>query len=323
MRIAYWEKRLELYLSTNLPRTRPLVRGVLSFISPSVGVHNVDNELGTVSSASCYSTFLRLVHFLGVAGIQTVPKVVAEFGPGSSLGTGFAALIAGAEKYYALDLINSSNTERNLQVFDELVALFRRKAPIPSTGLQSRRFPDLDCYDYPELLEPDLAYTRIEAIRRDIAAKTGIFVEVAAPWMHKSIVKPKSVDWIFSNSVLEHVNDVATVYRVLAQWLKPFGYVSHMIDFDSHGTMRQWNGHWAVSDFAWRALQGRLPYLLNRLPYSEHVRLAAEAGFSVVLEKRNKNFDGLIPEQFQPRFRTITDEDARMRMVFQISRLSR
>jgi hypothetical protein len=38
------------------------------------------------------------------------------------------------------------------------------------------------------------------------------------------------------------------------------------------------------------------------------------------LEKRNKRFDGLLPEQFAPRFRSITDEDARLRMVLAISR---
>jgi hypothetical protein len=128
------------------------------------------------------------------------------------------------------------------------------------------------------------------------------------------------VDWIFSQSVLEHIDDLATAYRVSARWLKPAGLASHLIDFGSHGLTREWNGHWAVGDLAWSALRGRRPYLINRQPYAEHLRLAADNGFVTVLERRNKRFDGLIPEQFAPRFRAIGDEDARTRMALHVSR---
>jgi SAM-dependent methyltransferase len=311
----------------NFPRIGPLTKGMLSFAFPSLGtVHGYNNPLGTLNASSCYSIFLRHMSLLASLGVQKLPKIVAELGPGSSLGTGFAALLAGAEKYYALDLIDFSDPKVNVSVLDEIVGLYRRKAPIPSAGLHSRRFPDLDCYNFPEFLgfEPNAAFEeRAAAIREDVALQAGAFVHVAAPWTQLSILGPSSIDWIFSQSVLEHIDDIAAAYRALSRWLRPSGYTSHLIDFSSHQLTSEWNGHWALSELAWFVLRGRRPYLVNRLSYSEHLRLARDNGFITLLEKRNKRFDGLIVEQFAPRFHSISDEDAQTGMVFVVSRLAR
>jgi hypothetical protein len=250
-----------------------------------------------------------------------VPNVVAELGPGSSLGTGFAALIAGAQKYYALDLIDHSQVDTNVKVFDDLVALFRRKASIPAAGSYSLIFPDLDSYDFPQfLLDPgtELFNKRVKAIREDIILRTGVFFEVAAPWTQSNLIKVHFVDWLFSHSVLEHVDDLPATYRAVTKWLKPGAYASHLIDFDCHGLAHEWNGHWAIKDGLWIAIRGKRPYLLNRDWYETHLRLAATNGLTTLLEKRNKRFDGLIREQFEPRFRVMPDDDARTRMVFVI-----
>lgn len=306
-----------------LPRLRPLAKGAISFVAPNIRAHTT-TELGAAFAVNCYSIFLRQICILHAAGVKKVPARVAELGPGSSFGIGFAALICGAEKYYALDLLDCTDVERNLRVFDELVSLFRKRAPIPAAGVHSLRFPDLASYDFPGFLAfeagPEFE-RRVADIRRDIAEKAGSFVESVAPWTQQSLLAPNSVDWVFSNSVLEHVDDISSAYRSFAYWLKPGGYSSHLIDFDSHGTAQVWNGHWAMDKAAWFVLRGRRPYLLNRLPFSEHVRLATENGFVTLIEKRNKRFDGLIPEQFTPSFRAISDEDARTRMVYWVSRL--
>jgi hypothetical protein len=191
---------------------RPLVKGMLSFVVANLRtVHGYSNPIGTLSAESCYSIFLRHLSFLGSSGVQTMPKVLAELGPGSSLGTGFAALIFGAEKYYAQDLVDFSDPIVNLAIFDELVALFRRKAPIPASGLHSLRFPDLDCYDFPDFLalEPDAAFEkRMGAIRKDVGLKSGVFVQMAAPWTELSILRQIRIDWVFSQSVLEHMRPI-------------------------------------------------------------------------------------------------------------------
>ena len=311
---------------SRIPKLKPLTKSLMSFIVPKLGtVHGYDNPLGTFSAESCYSIFLRHACLLRKAGVRDAPKIVAELGPGSSLGTGFAALIAGAERYYALDLIDFTNVEHSLFIFDQLVGMFREKAPIPSSGVHSLRFPDLDDYGYPDFLEVEANAAfekRVAVIRQDIASNAGDFIRIAAPWT-EAVIERRSVDWIFSQSVLEHIDAIGDGYRSFAEWLKPRGYMSHLIDFSSHGMTREWNGHWALGDFAWAALRGRRPYLINRQPYEEYHRLAKVNGFATVLERRSKRFDGLIPEQFAPRFRTISDEDARLHMVLVISQLTR
>jgi hypothetical protein len=308
----------------NIPNLKPLAKGMLSFAVPKLGtVHGYGNPLGTLAADSCYSIFLRHVCLLRSARVVDLPKTVAELGPGSSHGVGFAALIAGAERYYALDLIDFSNAAQNLSVFDEIAAMFRERRPIPSSGLHSLRFPDLDDYSFPGFLAigaADEFESRVAEIRQDIASGSGRFVKVAAPWMEKAVIETNSIEWVFSQSVLEHIDDLERTYATLFKWLKPAGYMSHLIDFYSHGLTKEWNGHWALSDLAWRGLKGRRPYLINRQPLQEHMRLWRENSFVTLLEKRNKRFDGLIPADFAPRFQAISDEDARVRMVFLVGR---
>jgi hypothetical protein len=70
-------------------------------------------------------------------------------------------------------------------------------------------------------------------------------------------------------------------------------------------------------------MRGKRPYLLNRRPYTDHLTIASQCGLAPVAETRNKRFDGLIPDDFAPRFRKISDEDARAQMVFVILRNER
>ena len=96
-----------------VPKIMPLAKSLASFAFPKLGtVHSYSNPLGTLSATSCYSIFLRHICLLRGVGVPHVPRIVVELGPGSSLGTGFAALIAGAEKYYALDLVKFSNVDQ-------------------------------------------------------------------------------------------------------------------------------------------------------------------------------------------------------------------
>jgi hypothetical protein len=307
-----------------LPRKRTLIKSLLSHVVPALRTtHSYGNALGTASADGSYTVFLRqLITLHGCTGLR-VPRVIAELGPGSSLGTGFAALIAGAEKYYALDLVNHTKPEHNLALFDQVAELFRRRAPVPASGRHSLRFPDLERYDFPEFLElgpARLFEERVAAIREDIASGTDNRLEMFAPWADRATIRPQSIDWVFSESVMEHIDDLAGAYAALGSWLKPSGHASHLIDFGSHGVTRDWNGHWALGDRVWTTLRGRRPYLINRQPYAEHLRLAQENGFVTVLERRSKRFDGLIPEEFAERFRSVDDEDARSHMVLLISR---
>ena len=70
-----------------------------------------------------------------------------------------------------------------------------------------------------------------------------------------------------------------------------------------------WNGHWAYSDGEWRVARGRREYFLNRQPLSVHLRLAREAGFEVLQTDVQREVTGLSPEQLDPCFRRLDDED--------------
>ena len=54
----------------------------------------------------CYSIWLRHLVKAHENGFNTLPMNVAEFGPGDSLGIGFAALLSGSSKYIAFDAVS-------------------------------------------------------------------------------------------------------------------------------------------------------------------------------------------------------------------------
>src|SRR6185295_10726374 len=81
-------------------RIRPLLFGLASRV-PGVTTLFRRGAGGIPSPRYCYSVWLRHLVAAHQAGITSLPKSVGELGPGDSLGTGFAALLSGAERYYA------------------------------------------------------------------------------------------------------------------------------------------------------------------------------------------------------------------------------
>ena len=116
-------------------------------------------------------------------------------------------------------------------------------------------------------------------LRTDVGS--GQFVDYRAPWTSPNEVAAASLDLIFSQAVLEHVDGLEETYKAMSVWLKPGGYASHVIDFTAHGLSPFWNGHWAYSDWQWKLVRGRREFLLNREPLSMHISCAKKAGFQV------------------------------------------
>jgi hypothetical protein len=114
---------------------------------------------------------------------------------------------------------------------------------------------------------------------------------------------------LISQAVLEHVDDLASSYRAMRLWIKPDGLLSHTIDFRCHSTARAWSGHWRYSDRVWKLIRGRRSYLLNREPYSTHLRLLAENGFTVVGSETTEGAAETGRAQLAPRFSHLTDQD--------------
>jgi SAM-dependent methyltransferase len=133
------------------------------------------------------------------------------------------------------------------------------------------------------------------------------------------VVEEDSVEFLFSQAVLEHVDDLETAYAAMRRSLKPGGIMSHSIDFSSHNVTRTWNGHWTLGDRAWRLVRGDRPYLINREPLSRHLALLKEYGLDVVkVESRSD----AVSRSFRRarRFRSLSDDDVRTRGAFVVAR---
>ena len=279
---------------------------------------------GAGSARYCYSVWLRHLVKAAGNGLDARPATVVEFGPGDSLGIGLAALLSGSEKFCAVDVVQFANPEKNLRIFDELADLFRRRAPIPDAGEFPEVTPRLANHDFPSYILDDarmreaLSPGRLGLIRASIAAAADGDGPVVykTPWADYGIIEPESADLIYSQAVMEHIDDLPQAYRAMRRWLKPAGYVSHSIDFRSHRLANGWNGHLAYSDFTWRLIRGRRPYLVNRQPLSAHLALLRAQGFAI-LEQTGERAAPEVPRQrLAPRFRGMSDDDFTTAVAF-------
>lgn len=216
--------------------SRVLLRGIATYV-PGVYKLTPKGTGGTVSARYCYSVWLRHLTLAHENGLSTMPEVVAELGPGDSIGTGLAALICGAKRYYALDIVKYTNREENLSILDELTDLFMRREAIPDTDEFPEVKPYLASYAFPhhiltrDRLSVVLNNDRVRAIRSALLGvrevrENEVQVSYFAPWSDPKVVRERSVDMIVSQAVLEHVDDLSRTYQVLHRWLKPGGFLS-------------------------------------------------------------------------------------------------
>lgn len=299
-------------------RARRLLRGAT--IGRAGGGH-------TDSARYCYSVWLRhLVKAANVSG--RVPSTVAEIGPGRSLGTGLAAMLCGAERLYAFDLLAYTNAASNEKVVDELVELFRARAPIPGQDEFPRVLPLLDSYDFPAWLLSDalLAETvepkRIDWIKAQLrltASHDGA-IRYVAPWTETARrTNEADVDLVFSQAVMLYVRDLAAAYTAMAAWMKPGALTSHTINFSSIGLAPAWDDHWRYSEAGWRDHVGPVPYEISRHPWSRHRHALRQAGLEPVLVEEEFTAPTMLAGDEDPSFADLTDDDRRTSRVFVIA----
>ena len=302
---------------------KPLIRGVATYV-PGINQIYRGQECGTYSARYCYSVWLRHLVTAKRNGLNPYPKVVAELGPGNSLGIGLAALISGSEKYFGFDVVAYSTNDTNLRIFDELVTLFRNRTPIPGPDEFPVVGPFLEQYDFPvDILDKQrmnhaLGKSRVSSIKAAIS-KVGTedsIIQYKVPWYGPDVLEKDSVDMIYSQAVLEHVDDLRDTYKSMHTWLTSTGFISHQIDFKCHGTAEDWNGHWKHSDLKWRLIRGRRPFLINREPHSVHISILNEEGFHVVCDIQIKEESGISKDELAPRFRSISNDDLTTRSAF-------
>lgn len=273
---------------------------------------------GTNDARYCYSVWHRHLHYYTKYSGNGVPCVVAELGPGDSLGIGLSAILSGSMKYYAFDIQHYWNAQKNVKIFDELVQLFKSRSGIPDESEFKNVSPELPSYSFPkkiltdEILQNSLSDERLQAIRQELMNpenQNNKIIKYQIPWHDSTVVEKGTVDFILSQAVLEHIDDLESTYSTMALWLSDNGKISHTIDFKCHGMTKSWNGHWCLSDFEWNIVRGGRIYAINRQPVSVHNMYLEKYKFNVY-EKIIKKADSRVSRSnLAPKFRNISQED--------------
>ena len=264
------------------------VFGILTFIP---GVYNWRASKlgsgGSYSSRYCYTIWMRHIVLAYKSKLNYSPKVVAELGPGDSLGVGLMALLLGTNKYIACDVVEFSSVEKNLIILEELLMMLRNKESIPDDSEFPRVIPRLDSYSFPhhiysdDFLKLNLSDERVEQIRASLITPN-IMIEYNHSWAFDRKIYMRNIDMIISQAVLEHVDDLESVYAIQQNWLNKDGFISHSIDFKSHGYSSTWDGHWNISNLRWYLLRGNRPYMINREPLSKHISILKNNNFHLI-----------------------------------------
>jgi hypothetical protein len=247
-------------------------------------------------------------------------------GPGGSIGTGLAAILSGVSHYNALDIVEHANTEENLRILDELVQLFRHRAAPARRNLPELpgNIPD-GAFPHQFLSEDLLSWTlseqRVARLREAVQdyrrGGADVSIRYCAPWSDPAVVAPASIDMVFSQSVLQHVDHLAETYAAMDSWLRPGGYMSHQIDYRSLGLSRSWNGYRDCPEWLWRLARGKGSYLINREPHSYHMGELRRLGYEVLVEIRsNSAHDSIDRKHLAKRWQDISDEDLHCSGVF-------
>jgi len=303
--------------------TLQVIKGVLSYIPGLYALFRKHQMGGAVSASYCYEVWIKHLTFLHESGCQGVPKVVAELGPGDSIGVGLCALLSGADHYVGLDVYPFSSVQRNLDCLDELVGFFSERIGCPGPSwLDYQEYLDEHSYPSPiltkETIEKAIEPSRVKRIREQIVTATdresqscgtGPIIEYIVPWTDKQTVPANSIDLIVSHSVLEHVSDIDHAIDFCASVLHNGGWMSHQVDFSSHGLTDEWNGHWAISDLVWRLILGRRQFLINREPVSRILNALERNQFNIrALQKRNLK-NSIDRHRLAQRFHDLSESD--------------
>lgn len=280
-----------------------LLKGLVKNIPGIEKLYNFHAATGGTNNARyCYSVWLRHLILANQNGFKGVPGRVVELGPGDSLGISLSALLSGADKCMALDIVKYAKVESTLEIFDELITLFRNRTPVPMDESFANIQPVLNDYSFPahiltdEILKESLDPRRLERIRQSIrqsavdnpvrTAECMLCYHV--PWTKDDVIEPGSIDMVISQAVLQHIDGVESTYSSMNKWLKNGGFMSHCIDLKSMGTSDCWYGHWTYNSLEWQIVKGRKKYLINRLPYSRHIEMTRENGFQINTELQVK-----------------------------------
>lgn len=220
------------------------------------------------------------------AGTAPVPQdglVVLELGPGDSLFTALVAYGYGATRCYLIDGGDYAN--RNV---DDYRIVARQ---IADRGL---RVPQLD---EAQSLDEVLSACRATYLTEGIASLRSL--------------PTASMDFIFSNAVLEHVrrHELSDLLSEMRRVLKPTGRCCHRVDLQDHlgGALNNLRFADAIWESSFMAQSG---FYTNRIRYREMLSLFEQAGFLVEV-KRELRWKSLPTprNKLHSRFRSLDQDD--------------
>jgi hypothetical protein len=299
-----------------------LLKGIISYIPYSYLAYKKakgDSSHSCSNPRFCYSLWLRILVTLHNYKCLDRLNNIAEFGNSSSFGVGLAALLTGVERYSALEVVKYEMKEKNILMFENLIQLFRNKEDIPD----EKEFPSinlkLDSYKFPEeilterkliemLSEERLSLIRTAILNCDHIEKDGI-INYYVPWVCSLDEITNSFDFIFSRAVMEHIDHCIDTYNQLYVMLKPEGIMLHDIEYHNHNIGNHWNSHWCYSDFLWKLIKGKRPFITNRLTHSMHERILENMGYKIILNNRTIRDSKIPREKLSRKFENISDTD--------------
>lgn len=298
-------------IQTIIPLTKSFIKQLLK-VKPN---HRTGGN--TNNSSYCYSVWMRHLIQLNKHK-QGIPKIVAELGPGDSLGIGLCALLCGSDQLHALDIVKYWDKERNIKMFEDLVIFFKNKAPVPCENKFARVIPKLETYEFPsEILTNEqqhysLSEDRLNKIRKeilDINNPNNTFITYHIPWSSPEIIEKETVDFVCSQSVLQYIEDLDHTYNSIKKWLKPSGIMSHTIDLSSIGITKNWNSHWTFSDFEWKIIKKDRAFTISRHPFSKHLENHLTNGFQILENRKIKKASNVNRSQLANAFKDLSQED--------------
>src|SRR5262249_14278066 len=129
-------------------------------------------------------------------------------------------------------------------------------------------------------------------------------------------IPDKSVDFLFSNAVMEHIrlSDFETTGRKMRRVLKPHGLASHQIDFRDH--LQNGLNNLRFSESIWESrFMSRSGFYTNRLSWPAMNEIFRRAGFHIELKSTDLWQNGLpTPQRRMARpFRNMAPEDLRVK----------
>ena len=186
--------------------------------------------------------------------------------------------------------------------------------------------PVAEDYSFPshiltnEHLEKCLDKERLEEIRNELLNpeinEGKKYIKYFIPWYDKKIAETATVDFIVSQGALQYVENIDETYAAMNSWLKPGGFMSHVIDFSSHLITKKWNAHWTFSDFEWKLVKGKKILRLNRAPLSEHLALNEKHRFKVLQVNAYSKDNELTFDQFANGYTPLIETDITVRAGF-------